>query len=156
MIFSDILPLTSLFSLYSPTQPPAPAACYQENQQCVLTGTNLISVTYGVTQVPQNKSAQLEEINVNKVDSWFPLKDECRASASNATFTYHGAEGEPYQEVCMLFSSCEVTSPCVDCFTESVTDCVCSLPYQCYVNNDNVLAMLEHPVANEKVSLCFK
>ena len=36
-------------------------------------------------------------------------------------------------------------SPCEDCVTESVNDCICSLPHQCYVSQDNLLDMIQAP-----------
>jgi len=95
------------------------------------------------------------------VDVYYDISpDECRNLTENTEFifTYYGANSEPYQRVCMLHSSCETTSNCQDCFTEtSASNCECSLPYQCYVNGDNVIEILKNRISSEKLcqQICY-
>ena len=41
--------------------------------------------------------------------------------------------------------------------TESLTDCICSLPYQCYADSENIIDILPHPVYTEQAckTLCY-
>ena len=41
--------------------------------------------------------------------------------------------------------------------TESVTDCICSLPYQCYADSENILDILAHPLYSEQAckTICY-
>ena len=115
-------------------------SCYRESQTCHLTDSNLLDWLIA--------------------DS----AEACREACSNYTgagqcgvFTYHGSASSPYQNVCLLLSACPTTSPCTDCLTESVSDCTCSLPYQCYANSENIIEILSHPLPSEQAcrTICF-
>ena len=71
--------------------------------------------------------------------------------------TYYSSESSPYQSVCLHLSDCPTTSPCQDCVTESQTDCLCSLPYQCYADSENILDILPHPLYSEQAckTICY-
>ena len=51
----------------------------------------------------------------------------------------------------MLMTSCETTSTCTDCFTESTVNCLCAVPRQYYVNNQNVIGVVNVEIPQEEV-----
>ena len=115
-------------------------SCYREGQTCDLTESNLLDWTIA--------------------DSVETCREACNNYSGGhqcTVFSYHGSTSSPFQKVCLLLSSCLSTSPCTDCVTESVSDCTCSLPYQCYANSDNMLEILSHPLPSEQAcrTICF-
>ena len=68
-----------------------------------------------------------------------------------AAFTYFGPDSSPYQRACMLMSACEATTSCTDCFTESTVDCLCAVPRECYVNDQNVIGVVNVQIVQEEV-----
>ena len=130
---------------------------------CLLT----FSLTSVLAELPacfkDNESCDLRDSNL--VD-WFPADslETCRQNCSTAgpgpscsVVTYYSSESSPYQSVCLHLSSCLSTSPCQNCVTESQINCICSLPYQCYANSENILEILPHPLYSEQAckTICY-
>ena len=141
MFWVVVCSVCSVCSVLVPVMAELPA-CYRESQTCDITDSNM-----------------LDWMIADSVET-------CRDACSNRTwigskkctvFSYHGSESSPYQNVCLLLSVCGSTSPCQDCVTESVSDCTCSLPYQCYVTSDNILQILRYPLPSEQAcrTICF-
>ena len=73
------------------------------------------------------------------------------ADISNFTaFTYFGSGGHPYQDLCMLFSSCDTLDDCNDCLTSNeILDCTCGINYEGSVNSET-LVQFEEDVLTEQ------
>ena len=53
-------------------------------------------------------------------------------------FTHFGPESFPFQDSCILFSSCTKRRPCKDCTTgSSQSECACSIKYATVINDNN-------------------
>ena len=109
-----------------PIQPTPPIDCFKDNEKCEITGSNLLH-TY--TNVELAEECQLL----------------CEDELLCVAFTHFGEESTPFQNDCLLFSSCVNRRTCEDCITGTSQDdptCVCSIQYSGVANGNNLVEVV--------------
>jgi len=89
----------------------SPVTCASEGEACVIHNDSLLDEFRGVATVEE-------------------CRQLCHDTEGCEYLTYFNASGDPYQEVCYTFSSCEETYSCTNCVSETESCyAVCGLQY---------------------------
>ena len=99
-----------------PTDP-----CWVEGEACLVETDNLLSSLPGVPDL-------------------VTCRQICQDNKDCIFFSYYGPESFPFQEYCLMFSSCSSLHPCEDCRTEefSCFPAPCGVPLQGPITDNSV------------------
>merc|ERR550539_1524843 len=119
LVLTLTLVISPLVLAEFPTDP-----CWVEGETCDIGPENLLSSLSGVPDVATCR--QLCDDN-----------NDCRF------FSHFGAESFPFQELCLLLSSCDSRHPCEDCRTEDISCFTpCGAPLEGRILDDNLVDII--------------
>ena len=136
-----------LLSSFPPCLASLPS-CYLEERMCGLGKSSIFETLLGTWFLGSLSSldSALEQRNIlNYTQAASPAncREDCQNTAHCTTCTYFGPDSSPFQNTCLLLSSCPDTFPCKDFVTESVESCLCSLPHEFYSDFGDILGFVE-------------